>query len=113
MRRDFLEKTLRRLGQAMEWAGQAEVPGPLSRLDPRVKLAGFLGLICAAAASHRPAVTLALWAVGVTLAGLSGRLVFRASLRLWAGVFLFTLVIVSPSLFLTPGPVAGWLPGVP
>lgn len=121
MRRpDFIEQTLRRLSESLEYAETAEagamgamgsgVPG---RLDPRVKLAGCLGLIFAAAASHRMAVTGLLFAGAAGLAAVSGGAVPRAMARLWAGVFVFTGAIGLPALFLTPGAAAFHLPGWP
>lgn len=103
MRRDFLEKTLGELEEALERAGRAEGSGPLRTLDPRVKLAGFLGLIIAAASSHRLPVTLSMLAFAMLLVAISGRAVWRACLRLWAGAAFFTGLVVLPALFLTPG----------
>ncbi len=108
MRRDFLEKTLRNLGDALDEAGRAESSGPLRRLDPRVKLAGFFGLILAAASSRHLPVTLGLWGLGATLAAVSGPGAWRAILRLWAGVGLLTGAVALPALFLTPGPALDW-----
>jgi len=115
-RRDFIEKTLRRLTESLEQADRAEnagvASGFLQRLDPRVKLVGFLGLIFAAAASQKLAVTAALFATGLLLAWASG--VLRPIARLWIGVLLFTGVAVLPAMVLTPGhalfrvPWAGW-----
>lgn len=114
-RRDFIEKTLQRLTGSMEQAERAESTGSgrgmLQRLDPRVKLAGFLGLICAAAASRHLPATGAIFAIGLLLAGASGGAVLRAVARLWAGIFVFTGAVVLPALFLTPGAPVFRLPG--
>lgn len=113
MRRDFLEQTLHRLAAALEQAGLAEQTGPLGRLDPRVKLAGFMTLLLIAAASRHLPVTLGLWVLGVALAVLSGPGVRLALTRLWAGVALFTGLVVLPAAFLTPGPALWTPPGLP
>ena len=104
-RRDFLEKTLHRLAESMEHAARADDAGGgrgfLQRLDPRVKLLGFLGLIFAAAATQRLAVTAALFGEGLILALASG--VLPPIARLWGGVLLFTGTVVLPAVVLTPG----------
>jgi len=115
-RRDFIEKTLHRLAESMEQADRADDSGAsggfLQRLDPRVKLAGFLGLIFAAAASQKLAVTATIFAVGLILALASG--VLGQIARLWGGVLLFTGTVVLPAAILTPGhalfrlPWVGW-----
>ena len=115
-RHDFIEKTLNRLAESMGQAARADDSGAdsgfLQRLDPRVKLAGFLGLIFAAAASQRLAVTAAILAVGLTLA-LASR-VLGPIARLWSGVLVFTGMLVLPAAVLTPGaplfhlPWVGW-----
>jgi len=114
--RDFIEKTLDRLAGSLERAARADEAGGqggfLQQLDPRVKLLGFLGLIFAAAASQRLAVTAAIFAIGVVLALLSR--VLAPIARLWGGVLLFTGTVVLPAVVLTPGhtlfslPWAGW-----
>lgn len=113
-RRDFIEKTLHRLAESMEQAERAEdsvaAGGFLQWLDPRVKLAGFLGLIFAAAASQKLAVTAAIFAVGVILALASG--VLGPIARLWAGVLCFTGAVVLPAAILTPGHAIFLVPGV-
>jgi len=115
-RRDFIEKTLHRLAESMEQAARADDSGAgsgfLQRFDPRVKLVGFLGLIFAAAASQKLAVTAAIFAVGLIFAVASRVLVPIA--RLWCGVLFFTGAVVLPAAILTPGhalfrlPWAGW-----
>lgn len=118
MPRDFIEKTLRQLSLTLEYAGRAEASAGiaghgLQRLDPRVKLGGFLALIFAAAASHRLETVAALLALSAALAVTSGKPVLQAVTWLWAGVFLFTGVIALPALFLTPGSPRFHLPGLP
>ena len=115
-RRDFIEKTLRRLAESLEQSDRADhcgaATGFLQRSDPRVKLVGFLSLIFAAAASQRLIVTGALFATGLLLASVSR--VLGSIARLWVGVLFFTGTIVLPALFLIPGralfhiPGAGW-----
>ena len=113
-RRDFIEKTLQRIAESLEQAARAEDSGAaggfLQRLDPRVKLAGFLGLIFAAAASHKLPVTAALFTAGLLLAAASR--VLAPIARLWGGVLCFTGAVVLPALFLTPGHTLLRLPGV-
>ena len=115
---DFIERSVARLAGALDYAACAEgfgrEHGFLQRLDPRVKLVGFLILIIAAVASHRLLVTLAIFSVGVGLACASGWAVMGAVARLWGGILLFTTLTVLPALFTTPGlpvwhlPWVGW-----
>jgi len=117
-RRDFIEGTLHRLTESMEYADRAHEFGSfggfLQRLDPRVKVIGLLSLIFAAAASQRVGVTAALFAVGLCLALASGMRVIGQIVKLWGGVLLFTGAVVLPAAILTPGqavvylPVVGW-----
>ncbi|MCX6967330.1 MAG: energy-coupling factor transporter transmembrane component T [Verrucomicrobia bacterium] len=114
--RAFIEKTLHRLTGTLEHAAYADDAGGkrgfLQQLDPRVKLLGFLGLIFAAAASHRLSVTAALFGAGLILALASG--VFALLARFWGGVLFFTGAVVLPAVVLTPGhallhlPWVGW-----
>jgi cobalt ECF transporter T component CbiQ len=113
---NFIEKTLAGLSGAMDHAATAEAVagggGWLQRLDPRAKLCGLLPLIFAAAVSRRLVVTLAIFAFALMLA-LSSRVPLALlAKRVWLGVFLFTGAIVTPALFLTPGPVLWRWPGL-
>jgi len=89
--------------------------GLLQRLDPRVKLLGFLGLIVATAASRRLEVIGAVFALSLVLAMLSQVPLRTLLIRVWAGAFAFTGLIALPALFLTPGrpvtrlPLLGWV----
>jgi len=107
VRRTFVERTLRKLAETMEHAGRAEASatgtGFLQRIDPRAKLGGLLLLIVAAVASHRIAVTGAIFATALLLAAVSGKTVLRTIAALWGGILFFTGAIVFPSLFTTPG----------
>lgn len=114
MARDFLESTLDRLTGSMERAARADetssVLGLLQQFDPRAKLIGILSVIVAASASHRLSVTMALFAFAAVLSSASGKRVIGQIAKLWAGIFLFTSIIVLPALFLTPGAALLHLP---
>jgi cobalt ECF transporter T component CbiQ len=81
----------------------ARQPGFLQSLDPRAKLIGLVGLVLAAALSHRIWVIIALWLVSVLLGLLSGVGLRIMATRVWLAVLLFTGIIAFPALFLTPG----------
>lgn len=113
-RRNFLERTAAGLTGALGHAGNAgqhsDSAGVLQRLDPRVKLFGFLLLIVLAAGARNIFVTLGIFVVGVALAALA-----RISLRtlasgVWPGVFVLTGLIALPAIFITPGAVIARLP---
>ena len=106
------------LRHAVERASAADLHagagGWLHRLDPRVKLAGFGGLIAAVALSHRADVLAALLLAGLVLT-FSSRLPVSTML---SGVSLATMgfaaALALPALVLTPGaavaqvPLVGW-----
>lgn len=113
-----VEGLVRDLYAAMEQAlaaqATAEARGLLQRIDPRVKVIGFLALIGAAVHAHSLRVIGALFLFALGLALLS-RVSFRMlATRVWASVFLFTGAIATPAIVLVPGdvighvPVAGW-----
>ncbi|MEI8341531.1 MAG: cobalt ECF transporter T component CbiQ [Verrucomicrobiota bacterium] len=102
-----IERTVKSLSDALEYAAiaetHAETGGLLQSLDPRVKLAGLLGLILAAVSVGRVGVTLVILGVAVGLA-LFSRIPLRVlATRVWLGVFVFTGAIALPAVFLTPG----------
>ncbi len=117
-RRGFIERSIDGLLHAMERASAADVHassnGWLQRLDPRVKLAGFGGLIAAVALAHRMHALAALLAAGLVLT-LSSRLPVRAIFSsVWLATLGFAGALALPALVLTPGetvatvPLAGW-----
>ena len=117
-RKSFVERTITGLSDTMERALYAEelarVDGLLQRLDPRVKLVGFLALIVVAALTQRILVILALFAVALVLALLSRVPIRTLATRVWIGALLFTGLLALPAIFITPGqviyrlPLLGW-----
>ncbi|MFB3777711.1 MAG: cobalt ECF transporter T component CbiQ [Bryobacteraceae bacterium] len=114
----FVEASIRGflvvLEHALESEELARRRGLLQSLDPRVKVLGLLVLIVAAAISRRIEVIVAVFGLALLLA-VSSRLPMRTlAIRVWAGVFAFTGLMVLPALFLTPGqriwsmPWSGW-----
>jgi cobalt ECF transporter T component CbiQ len=107
----FLERTVAQLLSAMEHSLSAESAafgrGLLQSLDPRVKVAGLLALIVAAAISAKLWVVGAVFCIAVTLAVLSRLPIAALAARAWIGVLTFTGAIATPAIFLTPGDV-GW-----
>jgi cobalt/nickel transport system permease protein len=83
----------------------AHRPGALQRLDPRVKVIGFLGLLVAAAFVHSPWTLLACYLATVGLAAVSGLPVVFFVQRVWLFIPLFTGVVVLPATLsiITPG----------
>lgn len=122
-RGNFIERTIRRLANAMEHAARAEDSiagsGFLQQIDPRVKLGGIVLLIVAVVASQRIGLIIGIFGLGVVMAFASGVAVLRAIARLWAGILFFTGMIVLPSLFTIHGeplwqlPWIGWTVTVP
>ena len=84
------------------------------RIDPRVKVAGLLALVVAAALARNLVTLVAL--LGLAIAGASwSRLPLRVlATQVWLGALVLTLAIALPALVLTPGtpafrlPVVGW-----
>ena len=110
----FVERSIRGFLAALEHALASEEygrrDGLLQGLDPRVKLAGVVALIVAAAVSRRIAVILALFCVALALS-VSSKVPLRAlATKVWIGVLLFTGMIALPALILTPGDVVWRLP---
>jgi cobalt/nickel transport system permease protein len=109
----FLENTLEGLRDAMERAMYAETwaarKGALQRLDPRVKVAGFLALALSAASAARLAVIAAILILALSLAAVAAIPLRVLASRTWLGALLFSGAIAVPAMFLTPGtPLAGW-----
>jgi len=107
MRRGFLERTLSSLVVASEYAVSAEkmssFGGVLQPVDPRVKVAGILGLIVSVAASRRLSLIVLLLAASIVLAILSGIRLSRLLGWIWLPVLFFTGPMALPAIFLTPG----------
>ena len=108
----FIENTLEGLRTAIERAlyaeASAERSGLLQRLDPRVKVAGVLALIVAAALAAKLWLIAAMFALAVAMTFAAGVPVGPVAGRAWLGAFLFSGAIALPALFLTPGsPLAG------
>lgn len=106
-RTPFVEKTLRSLLLAAEYAASAETlaasGGALQAVDPRVKAGGLLLLIAVAVAARNP-MSLALLFAGAVLLGLLSRITpARLALRVWLPVLFFSGAVALPALFLTPG----------
>ncbi len=111
MRGGFIERTLASLIATSDYAASAEqmalAGGMLQRVDPRVKVAGLVGLVIVVAASRQLWVLAVLFAAALVLAVLSRIRVGRLVGWFWTPVLFFTGTIALPALFLTPGrPVA-------
>ena len=108
MKAGFIERTLAGMLAASEYAATAEqmasAGGALQRVDPRVKVAGLLALVVAAAASRNQPTVDALFAIALLLAVASRVRVERLAAWVWTPVLFFTGTIAFPALFLTPGP---------
>ena len=111
----FLEKTLKSLLQASEYATSAErvaeSPGLLQRRDPRVKLVGLLLLIVAVAAARDLRAIGALFVFALVMAFLSRIPMRKLAAWVWAPVLLFTGFIAVPAALLTGPRSAAFLVG--
>lgn len=117
-RSGFIERSIASLAEALEHAlfadESARAPGLLQALDPRVKLAGMVALIVAAAISRSLWVLAALLGLSIALAALSRVSLLALAKRIWIVIFIFTALITLPALFITPGstvarlPLLGW-----
>jgi len=103
----FIEHTLEGLHAAMERALYAETVasrrGLLQQLDPRVKVAGLLSLVVAVALAAKLWLIGAILALAVTVACLSAIPLRVIAGRAWLGALLFSGMIATPAIFLTPG----------
>lgn len=108
MKQTFVERTLKGLLATAAYAATAEEMalsrGALQRVDPRVKVAGIVGLIVTAVASRRLLVIAALFLIAVTLALASRIRLRRLAAWVWMPVLFFTGTIALPAVFLIPGP---------
>ena len=113
-RATFVERTIASLAAAIERALAAEelarADGLLQRVDPRVKVAGILGLIVVGALARNLYVIAAFFAVAVGLALLSHVPVRMLAGRVWIGALVFTGILALPAVFITPGRVAYRVP---
>lgn len=110
MRPGFIERTIATFLKAGEYTAGAEAMassrGVLQRVDPRVKVAGLLGPIVAAALSRRLSTIAWLFAIAVVLAVASRISLGRVLTWVWWPALLFTGTIALPAVFLTPGSAA-------
>ncbi len=106
-RRGFAERTIDLLLAAMERAQAAErsagTGGLLQRLDPRVKVVGLLGLVCAVVLARNAATIGAIFAVAVVAAIASRVKLSTLAAGVWIQAFIFTGAIALPALVMTPG----------
>ncbi len=106
-RATFVERTIASLAAAIERALSADKlarsDGLLQRLDPRVKVAGILGVIIAVALARNLYVIAACFAVAVALALLSHVPIRTLAGRVWGGALVFTGMLALPAIFITPG----------
>jgi len=117
-RAGFLEKSLDGIAHALERASFSEHTydkgGFLQRLDPRVKVIGFLLIILSSAASKSLLVILSIYIFSIILAIASKVSLGAIARTVWIGALIFTGAIALPALFLTPGnpifhiPILGW-----
>jgi cobalt/nickel transport system permease protein len=105
-RRGFIERTLRSLLRAAEYAADAErsaeARGVLQRVDPRVKVVGLMVLVVAVAASHRLAAIGGMFVLALALGLLSGIDPRKLAAWVWVPVLLFTGAIALPAVLLVP-----------
>jgi cobalt/nickel transport system permease protein len=115
MKAGFIERTIAGMIAASDYAASAEqmaaARGALQSVDPRVKVAGIVALVAAAAASRNQQTVDALFAAALVLAVVSRIRVARLIAWVWTPVLFFTGSIALPAIFLTPGPaLASWGP---
>jgi cobalt/nickel transport system permease protein len=105
-RRGFIERTLKSLLRAGEYAADAERSaesrGVLQQVDPRVKVVGLILLVVVVAASHKLAAIGGLFLLALVLAVLSGIGPGKLAAWVWAPVLLFTGAIALPAIVLVP-----------
>ena len=105
-RRGFIERTLKSLLRAAEYAAgaekSAEAGGVLQRVDPRVKVVGLMVLVVVVAASHRLEAIGGIFALALALALLSGIGLGKLASWVWIPVLLFTGAIALPAIVLVP-----------
>jgi len=104
---NFLEKNLARFTSLLQETIFAEETasrkGLLQGIDPRAKTVAFFLLILSSAFSHSMLVIIAIYVVGLALAGASHLFSVSFLRRIWLFMPLYTALIALPALFLTPG----------
>lgn len=112
----FIERSIDGLFEAMDRALYAEAVagggGLLQRLDPRVKVAGLLSLVVAAALATKLSVILSVFVLAVILAAFSRVSISTLAARVWTGALTFTGMIAIPAIFLTPGRIVYTIPAL-
>ena len=102
-----IEKTLVGLTGALDRTLFAEDvarrPGILQRLDPRVKLIGFVALLLAVSMARSLWVILLAYALVLALAAVSRAPMKTMIQHVWLTLPFFTGLIALPTLFITPG----------
>lgn len=110
----MLKELLRAVGESLQIEQFASRPGVLQRVDPRIKLVSFAGVIIVAVLLQSVLQFLILLLLLTALAAAS-RLPLRAFFRRQAAFVGFSTVIVLPLPFITPGyalltiPLGPWL----
>ena len=105
----YLEKTLGGLAHLVDSALAVEATsartGLLQRLDPRVKLVSFVGLLIVGVLAHSLLTLGALIALSVILALASRLGLRRLAIRAWIFIPLFTAIIALPAItnWVSPG----------
>lgn len=114
-RGNFVQRTIDGLAETMErslYAEQlSEQRGMLQLLDPRVKFIGTLSIIMVAATARRLDVIIGVALCAVVLA-IWSRVPLRAFVNIWIGMAVFSGMIATPAIFITPGPTVVTLPYV-
>jgi cobalt/nickel transport system permease protein len=112
--RGFVERTADGILQAFEYSVQAESVanrnGLLQRIDPRIKVIGMFGLIIVTAMSRNLGTIACILLLALAASVLSSIPVGVLATRIWIAAFLFTGVIMLPSIFITQGQVIGRVP---
>lgn len=109
----FVQRTIDGLAETMErslYAEQlSEQAGVIQRLDPRVKFIGTLSIIMVAAAARNLTVIGAVAVVAIGLAALS-HIPLKSFVNVWIGMAIFSGLIATPAIFITPGPTLVAIP---
>lgn len=98
------------LDHALEADDLSRRDGFLQKLDPRIKVAGLLGLIIVAVFVKSLLVLCGLFLGAIALALSSHVKLSRLFKQVWMSVLAFTGVIAAPAIFLVPGDVLARLP---
>jgi cobalt ECF transporter T component CbiQ len=110
----IIESTVRSFTQALSRALVSEQlaaqPGLLQKIDPRVRVVGFLMLVVSVVLSRRLSVIAALLLLTILVAVMSRVRIASLAKRVWLVVFSFTGLIAIPALFITPGEPVCTLP---